>query len=133
MSKIEKTIARQQQRLVQHIHSNHAPLTKLTFRIKDGDFYEAHQQLRVISARYTKQENWDAAIDILSSGAKALLDAGQGGSGGDLCLLLLDVYGKAELKPDAKSKARLLTLLRSFPPAEVTRKRFVNEAIACVG
>src|ERR1700710_3109790 len=96
---------------------NHHP-TNFSLRVKDGDFYEAHQQLRVISARYTKQQNYEAAIDILSSGAKALLDAGQGGSGGDLCLLLLDVYGKAELKPDAKSKARLLTLLRSFPPAE---------------
>ncbi|KAF2669481.1 DUF410-domain-containing protein [Microthyrium microscopicum] len=112
MSKIEKTIARQQQ------------------RIKDGDFYEAHQQLRVISARYIKQDNFDAAIDILSSGAKALLEAGQGGSGGDLCLLLLDTYGKAETTPDAQSKARLLSLVRAFPSGEVTRKRFVNEMIA---
>jgi len=112
MSKIEKTIARQQE------------------KIQEGQYYEAHQQLRVIASRYVKQENWNAAIDILSSGARLLLEAGQGGSGGDLGLFLLDVYGKAEVKPDAASKARLLAILRSFPAGEPTRKRFVNEVIS---
>ena len=77
-----------------------------------------------------KQNNYDAAMDILSSGARLLLEAGQGGSGGDLCLFLLEVYGKAELTPDAASKARLLALLRSFPAGEPTRKRFVNEMLS---
>ncbi|TKA82453.1 hypothetical protein B0A49_00053 [Cryomyces minteri] len=111
MSKIQKTIARQQQ------------------KIEEGQFYEAHQQLRVIASRYVKQENWDAAIDVLSSGAGLLLKAGQGGSGGDLCMFLLEVYNKAELKPDAANKAKLLELLRSFPPDEPTLKRFVGEMI----
>jgi hypothetical protein len=62
MSKIEKTIQRQQQ------------------KIEEGQFYEAHQQLRVIASRYVKQGNNDAATDILSSGAQLLLKAGQGGS-----------------------------------------------------
>ncbi|KAI9672203.1 MAG: hypothetical protein M1831_002017 [Alyxoria varia] len=88
MSKIEKTIARQKQ------------------RISEGQYYEAHQQLRVITSRYLKSNppNYDAAIDLLSSGALALFDAGQGGSGGDLCLYLVDVYKQAELKPDSASK-----------------------------
>lgn len=58
-----------------------------------------------------------------------LLQAGQGGSGGDLCLFLLDVYNKAETKPDAAAKAKLLGLLRSFPPEEPTKKRFIGEMI----
>ncbi|KAK5143235.1 hypothetical protein LTR04_001948 [Oleoguttula sp. CCFEE 6159] len=114
MSKIQKTIARQQQ------------------KIEEGQFYEAHQQLRVIASRYVKQENWDAAIDVLFSGAGLLLKAGQGGSGGDLCMFLLEVYNKAELKPDAANKAKLLELLRSFPPDEPTRKRFIGEMIGYV-
>jgi hypothetical protein len=77
-----------------------------------------------------KQSNWDAAVDILSSGARLLFEAGQGGSGGDLSMFLLDVYNKAELIPDAASKARILTLIRAFPGSEPTKKRFVNEAIA---
>jgi len=58
-----------------------------------------------------------------------LLKAGQGGSGGDLCMFLLDVYTKAELKPDVTSKARVLSLLRAFPAGEPTRKRFISDMI----
>ncbi|KAF2747740.1 DUF410-domain-containing protein [Sporormia fimetaria CBS 119925] len=112
MSKIEKTIQRQQQ------------------KIAEGQFYEAHQQLRVIAARYVKQSNWDAATDILFQGAQSLLKAGQGGSGGDLCIFLLEVFQKAEVKPDAASKGKLLSLLRAFPKNEPTRKKFVNEMLA---
>jgi golgi to ER traffic protein 4 len=59
-----------------------------------------------------------------------LLNAGQGGSGGDLGMLMLDVYGKASLVPDAENKARALKVLRAFPKGEVTRKRYVNELIS---
>jgi len=111
-SKIQKTIERQQA------------------RIAAGEYYEAHQQLRVIASRYTKASNWSAATDILYSGAQALLQAGQGGSGGDLCILLLDVYSKADIKCDAESKGRLLGLLRAFPKGEPTRKKFVGELVA---
>ncbi|KAI9810990.1 MAG: hypothetical protein M1827_005722 [Pycnora praestabilis] len=110
-SKIEKTIARQQQ------------------KIEEGQFYEAHQQLRVVASRFVKQDNWNAAIDILYGGAQALLNAGQGGSGGDLCLFLMDVYNKAELKPDVGNKGKLLTLLRQFPHDEPSRKRLIGEII----
>lgn len=98
-------------------------------RIAEGQYYEAHQQLRVIAARYVKQSNWPAATDILFSGAQSLLKAGQGGSGGDLCIFLLDVFNKGEVKPDAGSKGKLLSLLRAFPKDEPTRKKFVNEMI----
>jgi hypothetical protein len=79
-----------------------------------------------------KQGNWDAAIDILGSGAQLLLKAGQGGSGGDLCLFLVDVYNKAEIKPDAATKARILSLMRAFPAGEPTRKRFIGDVISYV-
>ncbi len=63
--------------------------------IAEGQYYEAHQQLRVIASRYVKSESWDAAIDLLFGGALALLKAGQGGSGGDMAIFLVDVLGKA--------------------------------------
>ncbi|KAF1974544.1 DUF410-domain-containing protein [Bimuria novae-zelandiae CBS 107.79] len=110
-SKIDKTIKRQQE------------------KIAEGQFYEAHQQLRVIAARYVKASNWTAATDILSQGAQSLLQAGQGGSGGDLCIFLLEVFHKSETKPDAASKSKLLSLLRAFPKNEPTRKKFVNEML----
>jgi hypothetical protein len=57
------------------------------------------------------------------------LKAGQGGSGGDLCLFLVEVYRDAELKPDASNKGKLLTLLRLFDGEEPTRKKFIGEMI----
>ncbi|EEP78287.1 conserved hypothetical protein [Uncinocarpus reesii 1704] len=121
-SRIDKTIARQRE------------------KIAAGAYYESHQQLRVIAARYLKQSNYDAAADILAGGAIALLKAGaqQGASasGGDLAIMLvIDVYNKAEweLSDDEVGKRRrqrLIEILREFPAEEPTRKRYVSEMIS---
>lgn len=111
------------------MHTTHSSQLTAAQRVKEGQFYEAHQQLRVIASRYTKSSDWASAVDLLASGASMLLKAGQGASGGDLCMFLMDVYGKAELKPDTTNKARLLSLLREFPEGEPTRKRFAGEVI----
>jgi hypothetical protein len=100
-----------------------------TPRIAEGAYYEAQQQTRVVAARYVKSANWDAAIDILFNVSQSLLKAGQGGSGGDLSLFLVDVYKQAELKPDSGSKGKLLALLRLFDSEEPTRKKFIGEMI----
>ena len=47
-------------------------------------------------------------------------------------MFLMDVYNKAELKPDAANKGRLLSLLRALPPDEPTKKKFVNDMTAYV-
>jgi hypothetical protein len=39
------------------------------------------------------------------------------------------VYNKAELKPDAASKARIFSLLRLFAPGEPTRKKVIIESV----
>ncbi|KAI2641863.1 DUF410-domain-containing protein [Hypomontagnella submonticulosa] len=105
-------------------------ITRLQSRISEGQFYEAQQQTRVVAARYTKASNWDAAIDILYNVAQSLLKAGQGGSGGDLCVLLVDTYKQAELKPDSATKGKLLTCLRLFDSEEPTRKKYIGEMIS---
>lgn len=105
-------------------------ITRLQARIGEGQYYEAQQQTRVVAARYIKASNWNAAIEILYNVAQSLLKAGEGGSGGDLCVFLVDVYKQAELKPDGTSRGRLLTCLRLFPAGEPTRKKFVGEMIA---
>lgn len=105
-------------------------VARLQEKITDGDFYEAQQQTRVAASRYIKTQNWPAAIDILYSVAQSLLKAGQGGSAGDLCIMLVDVYKQAELKVDSTSKGRLLTCLRLFDSEEPTRKKFITDAIA---
>ncbi|KAJ5902470.1 hypothetical protein N7495_002998 [Penicillium taxi] len=127
-SKIDKTIARQRE------------------KIAAGAYYEAHQQLRVIAARYIKQSNYDAAAEILAGGAKALLKAGaqQGASasGGDLAIMsVMEVYNKSEWSisgdPDDTEgrarKKRLIEVLREFPSEEPTRKRYIQEVIGWSG
>ncbi|KIM94870.1 hypothetical protein OIDMADRAFT_171713 [Oidiodendron maius Zn] len=104
-------------------------IVRLQEKIAEGQYYEAQQQTRVVAARYIKQENWDAAIDILFNVAQSLLKAGQGGSGGDLGIFLVDIYKQAELKPDSGNKGKLLTLLRQFDSEEPTRKKFIGEMI----
>ncbi|POR37047.1 Golgi to ER traffic protein 4 [Tolypocladium paradoxum] len=105
----------------------HRIVARLQEKITDGDYYEAQQQTRVAASRYIKAQNWPAAIDILANVAQSLLKAGQGGSGGDLCVMMVDVYRQAELRPDSASKGRLLTCLRLFDGDEPTRKRFITE------
>ncbi|CAG8962315.1 hypothetical protein HYFRA_00005370 [Hymenoscyphus fraxineus] len=104
-------------------------IVRLQEKITAGEFYEAQQQTRVVAARYIKAENWPAATDILFNSASALLKAGQGGSGGDLGLFLIEVYKQAEWKPESGNKGKLLTLLRQFNSEEPTRKKFVAEMI----
>lgn len=105
--------------------------TLTTFgRIKEGQYYEAQQQCRTIARRYINGSQYDEAIKLLSEVSQLLLSAGQGGSGSDLALYMLDVYNKAELKPDAASKAKVISILRAFPKGEPTKKKFVNEALA---
>lgn len=111
-------------------------IARLQRRIAEGQFeeqYEAAQETRLVAARYAKQQNWGAAVDILSGVAQTLLRAGQGGSGGDLAVLLVDVYRQAGLRPaEGAAKAKLLTCLRLFEPGEPMRKKFIKEMMECV-
>ncbi|KKK13286.1 hypothetical protein P175DRAFT_0559517 [Aspergillus ochraceoroseus IBT 24754] len=142
-SRIEKTIARQQEKYFDPFCCS---FENCASRIASGAYYEAHQQLRVIAARYIKQANYDAAAEILAGGATALLQAGsqQGAaaSGGDLAIMLVvEVYTKAGWEivggdDDVVGRARkkrLIELLHEFPPEEPTRRRFIQEIILWSG
>ncbi|THV53019.1 hypothetical protein BGAL_0062g00350 [Botrytis galanthina] len=105
-------------------------IARLQEKTAEGTYYEAHQQTRVVASRYIKSQNYPAAADILYSVSLSLLQAAQGGSGGDLALFLLEVYNTSSLTCDSSSKGRLFTLLRAFSPEEPSRKRFITETIA---
>ncbi|CAD6501749.1 BgTH12-01998 [Blumeria graminis f. sp. triticale] len=105
-------------------------IVRLQEKIKEGQFYEAQQQTRVVAARHVKSKDWASAIDILFNVAQSLLKAGQGGSGGDLGIMLVDVYKQAELKPDFSNKSKLVTLLPLFDSEEPTRKKFIGDMIS---
>lgn len=105
--------------------------TDLCNRIAEGNYYEAHQQLRVITSRYLKSSDYKSAADVLYKGALLLLKAGQGGSGGDLAMMLLnDVYNKGEYECNEENRNRLVEILHAYQKGEPTRKRFVQESIS---
>lgn len=102
-------------------------ISRLQSRIGEGQYYEAQQQTRVVASRYIKASSWDPALDILFGVAQSLLKAGQGGSGGDLAIMMVDVLKQAQRAPDASSKGKVLALLRLFDAEEPTRKKYIGE------
>ena len=84
----------------------------------------------MIASRYLKSQDYNSASDVLYNGAILLLKAGQGGSGGDLALMLLnEVYVKGEYECTTENKDKLLDILRSFQHEEPIRKRYIQEMI----
>lgn len=84
----------------------------------------------MITSRYLKANDYASAADVLSNGSLLLLRAGQGGSGGDLAMMLVnDVYVKGEYEVTDENKRRLLNILAAYPADDPTRKRFVQEAM----
>ncbi|KAJ5675919.1 hypothetical protein N7462_008816 [Penicillium macrosclerotiorum] len=113
-------------------------INSLRQKLKDRDFYDAHQQARGIVTRYyLKQSNYDAAAELLAEYATAFLREGASASGGDLAIMLVDVYQEAKWEitggdDDTEGRARkkrLIELLREFPSEETTRKRFIRKMI----
>jgi golgi to ER traffic protein 4 len=113
--KIESTVARIRQAV------SEGPIDK-------EKAYEVGQELRRLVAR-CPPHYWSTAIDTIYDVSQAILKAGLGGEGGDLAVLLIDVYKQAQLKPDAASRGKVLALLRLFASDEPTRKKFITEMI----
>lgn len=68
----------------------------------------------MITSRYLKSSDYTSACDVLYNGALLLLRAGQGGSGGDLAMMLLnEVYNKGEFACNDENKKRLCHETRS--------------------
>lgn len=62
---------------------------KLKQKIRDGEYYEAHQTYKMLYQRYCAQGRGNEAIQLLFEGARLLLENRQLESGTDLALLLI--------------------------------------------
>ncbi|OZJ02585.1 hypothetical protein BZG36_03650 [Bifiguratus adelaidae] len=102
---------------------------KLQKSVEDGNYYEAHQMYRTVARRYLAQEKYAPAIELLYSGAGLLLKHGQGGSGSDLSVYMLDAYEQGNVKVDEESLERVIALLHAYPPGEAGRKKFIQRAV----
>lgn len=71
-------------------------LAKCEACINAGNYYEAHQMFRTVYFRYSGQQKFTEAADLLYRGALILMQHNQHSSGADLSLLYLDVLSKSK-------------------------------------
>ncbi|PWZ00735.1 hypothetical protein BCV70DRAFT_199999 [Testicularia cyperi] len=90
--------------------------------------YELHQKLRTKTVRQVKKKQYDEAIQSLYDGAVQLLDQKEQGSGCDLGIYMLDVYGMKHQAVDSESRDRVTDLIGRAAP-DFWRKKLVDAAI----
>jgi len=86
-------------------------LNRVHQRIKNHEFYEAHQAVRTVVARYVRSRDFASAIGLLYSSALLLSKADQTGSASDLVMYLIKVYESAGIKPDGPSRGRVAEIV----------------------
>jgi hypothetical protein len=104
-------------------------LAKLDKRIADGEYYEAHQLYRTLYFRYTSQQKYAEAIDLLMKGVLALLEAKQMSSGADLALLLVNTLEKHKIEVNVENIAKVTSLHRLLERNHIERPTFVVSAM----
>lgn len=103
-------------------------LQRVATRIGAQEYYEAHQAVRTVVARYVRQKKWSDAVDTLYSSALLLADANQVGSVCDLVQYLLTVYASGSIPVDSISKGRLAQVVLKIPVKETALKHIARQA-----
>jgi len=104
-------------------------LAKLQRSIENGNYYEAHQMYKTLYFRYTNQEKYAEAIDLLYDGAMKLSEHGQHQSAADLCMLLVETLKKADDDVDDAHIKKLGELFSALRPDQIERENFLNAAL----
>ncbi|CCF53682.1 hypothetical protein NDA11_000562 [Ustilago hordei] len=90
--------------------------------------YELHQKLRTKTVRQVKKKQYDEAISTLHQGALDLLAQKEQGSGCDLAIYMIDVYGIKNQAVDSESRDRITDILTAAAP-DFWRKKVVDAAV----
>jgi len=104
-------------------------LGKLQRTIEGGNYYEAHQMYKTLYFRYTNQEKYAEAIDLLYDGAMKLSKHGQHQSAADLCMLLVETLKKADHDVEEENMKKLGELFSVLRPNQVERDTFMSAAL----
>ncbi|ORZ34847.1 hypothetical protein BCR44DRAFT_127842 [Catenaria anguillulae PL171] len=89
-------------------------LNKLKLALESGDYYSAHQMYLTVCNRYVKGKKIDAAVDLLTNGAKLLCEHKQFGSALDMASVVLKTWTDEEVAVDDKTLGRLFELMDLF-------------------
>ncbi|RUS75485.1 hypothetical protein EGW08_016753 [Elysia chlorotica] len=104
-------------------------LAKCEACIIAGNYYEAHQMFRTVYFRYSGQQKFAEAADLLYRGALILMQHNQHSSGADLSLLFLDVLNKSKSSVTDNIIGQISELFEKMDPECPERYPFLTKAI----
>ncbi|KAK9282621.1 hypothetical protein L1049_010839 [Liquidambar formosana] len=90
-------------------------IDKLEKVVNEGNFYEAQQMYKSISARYIAVERYSEALDILQSGACIQLKHGQVTCGAELAVLFVETLVKGKVPYDDETLDCVRKIYKKFP------------------
>lgn len=108
-------------------------LVRLNERINNQEFYEAHQAVRTLVARYARKKDFSSAIGMLYNSALLLARACQTGSFVDLLLYMIKLYEEANLPATKTNKGRLAEVAWHIPPEDPVVKQVAKRALEWAG
>ncbi|WVN89758.1 uncharacterized protein L203_104988 [Cryptococcus depauperatus CBS 7841] len=93
--------------------------------------YSAHQKALTTTARllHTNPPQYSLAIEILFAVSKELLKGGEGGSGTELGVKMVDAMREGKVEIDEKSRANVTQLLALASPNGPWRKKLAESAV----
>lgn len=97
-------------------------ISRIDQLVNEGQFYEAHQAVRTVVARYVRQKKTEAAIQVLYGSAKLLLTAKQYASAGDLVIYVIELYKTDSIPLDDCICSQLCQVLHQFDCHDPTLK-----------
>ncbi|WRT70685.1 uncharacterized protein IL334_007683 [Kwoniella shivajii] len=93
------------------------------------DAYSAHQKCLTTTARLVHSNHHTIAIEILFATSKELLKIGEGSSGVELGVRMINVMSECNISVDEKSRASITQLLALTTPSGPWRKKLADSAV----
>ncbi|KAJ8647646.1 hypothetical protein MRB53_000669 [Persea americana] len=94
-------------------------IEKLEKTVGAGNYYEAQQMYKSISARYAAAQRYAEALDILQSGASIQLRHGQVTCGAELAVLFVEILVKGKFECSQETLERVRKIYQDFPQISV--------------
>lgn len=90
--------------------------------------YDQHQRLRTKAIRQIKKKAYDEAITTIGDGSVDMLKQKEQGSGCDLGVYLIDVYGQANKPCDEAARSKVVEII-SLAQNDFWRKKVIDAAV----
>ncbi|KAI9503159.1 hypothetical protein BX070DRAFT_143889 [Coemansia spiralis] len=104
-------------------------ISNLRQNLKEGNYYEGHQELRAIAIRLVKQKKHSRAIQLLYLGALELCQYNQWGSVADLAAFMINIYVEEKLPVTSDNKERVYDIFEKLSQATEYYPRVYESAI----